>query len=79
MERTIMRTIEVVMKINDNSNNNDLNDGQNDRLDKKEIFIRKRNWSGLYAFEKYKHCMENNLEQQPGDGPLSQEWIDEKD
>ena len=36
---------------NDNINNNDLKDGQNDRLKKKETLIRIRNWSGLYTFE----------------------------
>ena len=42
-------------KNNDYSKNNDLKDGRNDRLGKKQALIRTGNWSDLYAFEKYKH------------------------
>ena len=52
---------------NDNSNNNDLKFGQNHRLEKKETLIKTRNWSGLYAFEEYKHCTENNLKERSGE------------
>ena len=52
---------------NDYSNNNDLKDGQNDRLEKEKALIRTRNWSGLYAFEEYKHYTENSLKPQPGE------------
>ena len=51
----------------DNSNNNELKDGQNDRLEKKEILIRKRNWSGLCTFEGYRHYMENDLKRRTGE------------
>ena len=40
---------------NYNSNNNALKDEQNQRFEKKETLIWTRNWSGLYAFLKYKH------------------------
>ena len=36
-------------------------------MEKRETLIRTRNWSGLYAFEKWKHYMENILEQWPGE------------
>ena len=55
---------------NDNGNNNDLKDEQNDRLERKETLIRTWNRSGLYAFEEYKHCMENSLKQRPGEKKL---------
>ena len=53
--------IHCLVNYYDNRNNNDLKDGQNDRLEKKETLIRTRNWSGLYAFEEYKHYTENSL------------------
>ena len=34
---------------------NDLKDGPNYGLEKKETFINARNWLSLYAFEEYKH------------------------
>ena len=40
---------------NGNSNNKILKDEQNSRLKKKQTLIRRRNWSGLYAFKEYKH------------------------
>ena len=52
---------------NCDSNNNDLKDEQNHRSEKKEIFIRTRNCSGLYAFLKYKHYTKNSLKQRSGD------------
>ena len=70
-----------------NANNNNLKDGQNDILEKKEILIRTRNWSGLYAFEEYKRYTK---QLKPTTGkknkkngiyntyhePQSQQWID---
>ena len=48
--------------------NNDLKDGQNERLENEETLNRTRNWSGIYTkkpfIESYKHYTENNLKQQ---------------
>ena len=60
-----MRKREVAIKINNNSNNRAIKDGQNDKLEKKETLIRTSNWSRLYGFETHKHYTENNLEQRP--------------
>ena len=47
--------------INDNSKKNDLKDGKNDRLEKKETLIWTRNWSGLFTFEEYKHYTDKTI------------------
>ena len=38
----------TVKSTNGNSNNNDLKDRQNGRLEKQKTLIRTRNWSGIY-------------------------------
>ena len=58
---TIILTEDNENKISSNknsdntSNNNNLKDGQNDRLESKKTLIKTRDWSGLYAFEEYSH------------------------
>ena len=47
--------------INDNSKKNDLKDGKNDRLEKKETLIWTRNSSGLFTFEEYKHYTDKTI------------------